>query len=325
MANYDYIKIKSHEKAITDIFQCIIIFITGLLSYINIESYYNEIRKLIFCIKKFFLKFNNYKAIKEGIHLILNNNFQNFDELIKKNFTENKKHCINAIKNEICKILLNDELYDLNNFALINKFMINMSNFVENQNNTTGLLNMKLFNIITNFANIYEKINIKNNNIKHDSQFKLFKKYYSKIVTNYVKRSESLEIYNQLYNTFSKDLNFNYLKYQSIKLFYLVSENYFNTVDEAALFKSWKYFVDLFDFLEKYGFRPNIEGGINEKEQFIIMSICLSIILENLKYKEFFKFKLKNYEEENDPYENLLLKTKEEDIKKNINSSMIYK
>ena len=325
MANYDYIKIKSHEKAITDIFQCIIIFITGLLSYINIESYYNEIRKLIFCIKKFFLKFNNYKAIKEGIHLILNNNFQNFDELIKKNFTENKKHCINAIKNEICKILLNDELYDLNNFALINKFMINMSNFVENQNNTTGLLNMKLFNIITNFANIYEKINIKNNNIKHDSQFKLFKKYYSKIVTNYVKRSESLEIYNQLYNTFSKDLNFNYLKYQSIKLFYLVSENFFNTVDEAALFKSWKYFVDLFDFLEKYGFRPNIEGGINEKEQFIIMSICLSIILENLKYKEFFKFKLKNYEEENDPYENLLLKTKEEDIKKNINSSMIYK
>ena len=37
-------------------------------------------------------------------------------------------------------------MIDLNNFALINKF--NMSNCIDNQNNTTGLLNMKLFNYI---------------------------------------------------------------------------------------------------------------------------------------------------------------------------------
>jgi hypothetical protein len=58
MANHDFIKIQSHEKAIIDIFKCIIIFITGLLSYIDIESYYTEIRKLLFCIKKFFIIFN---------------------------------------------------------------------------------------------------------------------------------------------------------------------------------------------------------------------------------------------------------------------------
>ena len=55
------------------------------------------------------------------------------------------KSSINAIKNEICKILLNAELYDLYNFALINKFMQNLFNFIENQNNSSGLLNINLF------------------------------------------------------------------------------------------------------------------------------------------------------------------------------------
>ena len=324
MANYDNIKTKSHEKVIIDIFQCIIIFITGLLSYINIESYYSEIRKLLFCIKKFFNKFNKYKAIGDEIYLILNNIFQNLDELNKNNYTENKKYCINVIKNEICKILLNAELYDLNNFSLINKFMNNLYNFIQNQNNTTGLLNIKLFNKITNFAIIYEKINIKNSKIKHDSQFKLFRNYFSKIIINYVQKSELLEIYKELYNIFSNDLNFNYLKYQFIKIFYLVSENYFNTIDEETLFKSWKYFIDLFDYLEKHE-NHHTETDINEKEQYIIMSLCLRIILENIKYKEFFKLKIKVNKDENNPYENLLLKTKEEEIKKNINSNLIYK
>ena len=329
IANYEIIKVEIHQKDIIDIFQCILIFMTGLLSYIEIESFYYDIRKFLFCLKKFCIKFSKIKSIGNEIHLILNNNLEHFDKLNEIKFTENKKYYINAIKNEICKILLNAELYDLYNFSLINKFMKNLFNFIENQNNSSGLLNIKLFKKIIDFAIIYEKINIKNNKIKHDSQFKSFRNFFSKIIINFVKKSESLEIYKELYNIFSNDLKFNYLKYQAIKLFYLVSENYFNTVDENTLVKSWKYFIDLFEYLEKnennINNYHNSENEINEKEEHIIMSICLRIIFENLKYKEFFRLKVKKNKDEIDPFENLLLKTKEEDIKNNINRSLIFK
>ena len=327
IVNYDNIKTKEHQKLIVDIFKCILIFTTGLLSYIKIESYLNEISKFLFCVKKFFIKFSKMDLIGDEIHLVLNEAIQNFDVLNEINFTEDKKHYINGIKTEICKILLNAELYDLNNFTLINQFMKNFLNFIEKQNNSSELLNINLFKKIIDFAQIYDKINIKNDKIKKDKQFKLFKNYFSKIIINFVKKSESLEIYTNLFNIFSNDLKFNYLKYQSIKLFYLVSENYFDNVDESTLFKSWKYFVDLFEYFEKKEnnkSHSNIENDINEKEEHIIMSICLRVIIENIKYKEFFKLKLNKTIDEIDLLENLLLKTKEEGIKKNINSSLIY-
>ena len=327
MANSDIIKTDQHKKIIIDIFQCILIFMNGMLSYIDIESYSNNICKFLFCLKKFFFKFSKVDMIGEEIHSKINNTLQNFENLIENNYTENKKYCINAIKNEICKILLNAELYDLNNFSLINKFMRNLDNFISNLKNSSGLLNMNLFKKIIDFAIIYDKINIKNNDIKHDPDFKLFRSFFSKIVVNFVKKSESLDIYIELYKIFSYDLKFNYLKYQSIRLFYIVSENFFNTVDENTLVKSWKYFIDLFEYFAKNENNSNIynsETAINEKEGQILMSICIRIFLENLKYKDFFKLKLNKYDE-TETSENLYLKTKEEDIKNNINKSIIYK
>ena len=295
--------------------------------HIDVESYSNNICKFLFCLKKFFVKFSKVIVIREEIHSKINNTLQNFENLIENNYTENKKYCISAIKNEICKILLNSELYDLNNFSLINKFMRNLDNFISNLKNSSGLLNMNLFKKIIDFAIIYDKINIKNNNIKHDPDFKLFRSFFSKIVVNFVKKSESLDIYMELYKIFSNDLKFNYLKYQSIRLFYIVSENFFNTVDENTLVKSWKYFIDLFEYFERNENNSNInnsEIAINEKEGHILMSICIRIFLENLKYKDFFKLKLNKYDEA-ETSENLYLKTKEEDIKNNINKSIIYK
>ena len=324
ITNSNIIKTDLHKKVIIDIFQCILIFMNGLLSYICIENYLDSLCKFLFCIKKFFVKFSKEDTIGNEIHFILNNTLQNFESLNENNYTENKKYCINAIKNEICKILLNAELYDLNNFSLINKFMKNLDIFIGSQKNSSGLLSINLFKKIIDFAIIYDKINIKNSDIKHDLEFKSFRNYFSKIIINFVNKSESLDIYTELYNIFSNDLKFNYLKYQSIKLFYLVSENYFNTVDENTLIKSWKYFIDLYEYFEKNENNHNSETSVNEKEEHIIMSICIRIFLENLKYKEFFKLKLNKYDS-TEPLENLLLKTKEEDIKNNINRSIIYK
>ena len=328
MANYDIIKIELYQKEIINIFQYILIFIIGLLTYIDIESFYNDIRKFLFCIKKFCIKFSKINSIGNEIHLLLNNTLQKIDSLNNNNYTENKRYYINTIKNEICKILLNYELYDLNNFSLINKFMQNLFYFIENQNHS-NLLNLTLFKKLIDFAIIYDKINIENNEIKHNSEFKTFRNYFSAIIINFVKKSGSLEIYKELYNIFSNDLKFNYLKYQSIKLFYLVSENYFNTVDENTLFNSWKYFIDLFEYLQKndnnIGSNHKSDNEINEKEMNIIMSICIRIIFENLKYKEFFRLKIKKNEVQIESIGNLLLKTKEEDIKNNINRSLIFK
>ena len=63
IANADNIKTKQHQKAIVDIFQCILIFITGLLSYIDIENYYNGIRNFLFCIKKVNTFLVNYQYL----------------------------------------------------------------------------------------------------------------------------------------------------------------------------------------------------------------------------------------------------------------------
>ena len=329
ITNYENIKTDTHKKNIIHIFQCILIFMTGILSHINIEFYLDEIRLLLFCIKKFIIKFSKFEGVGNEIHIILNNNLQNLKTLNENNFTENKKHYINVIRNEICKILLNVELYDLNNFSLINKFMTNLYNFIENSDTQTGLINLKLFKKIIDFAKILEKIDVKNNKIKHDTAFKLFRNQFSKIVVDFVKKSECLEIYTELFNIFSNDLKFNYLKYQSIKYFYLLSQYYFNTVDNVVLMKSWKYFIDLYEYFEKnsnIAHREN-DSDINQKEEYIIMSISLRIILETTIYKDFFKSNLKKNEENNEPMEEtlLLLKTKEEGIKKNIEGSLIYK
>ena len=328
ITNYKNIKTDAHKKNIIHIFQCILIFMTGILSYINIEFYLDEIRLFLFCIKKFIIKFSKFEGVGNEIHIILNNNLQNLKALNENNFTENKKHYINVIRNEICKILLNVELYDLNNFSLINKFMTNLYNFIENSDTQTGLINLKLFKKIIDFAMILEKIDVKNNKIKHDSSFKLFRNQFSKIIVDFVKKSECLEIYTELFNIFSNDLKFNYLKYQSIKYFYLLSQYYFNTVDNVALMKSWKYFIDLYEYFEKNNNIAHHENDsdINQKEEYIIMSISLRIILETTIYKDFFKSILKKNEENSETMETLLLlKTKEEGIKKNIEGSLIYK
>ena len=328
ITNYENIKTDAHKKNIIHIFQCILIYMTGILSHINIEFYLDEIRLLLFCIKKFIIKFSKFEGVGNEIHIILNNNLQNLKTLNENNFTENKKHYINVIRNEICKILLNVELYDLDNFSLINKFMTNLYNFIENNDTQTGLINLKLFKKIIDFAKILEKIDVKNNKIKHDSSFKLFRNQFSKIIVNFVKKSECLEIYTELFNIFSNDLKFNYLKYQSIKYFYLLSQYYFNTVDNVVLMKSWKYFIDLYEYFEKnsnFAHHEN-DSDINQKEEYIIMSISLRIILETTIYKDFFKSNLKKNEENNETMETLLLlKTKEEGIKKNIEGSLIYK
>jgi len=328
ITNYENIKTDAHKKNIIHIFQCILIFMTGVLSHINIEFYLYEIRLFLFCIKKFIIKFSKFEGVGNEIHIILNNNLQSLKTMNENNFTENKKHYINVVRNEICKILLNMELYDSNNFSLINKFMTNLYNFIENNDTQTGLINLKLFKKIIEFAMILEKINAKNDKIKHDSSFKLFRNQFSKIIVDFVKKSESLEIYTELFNIFSNDLKFNYLKYQSIKYFYLVSQYYFNTVDNVVLMKSWKYFIDLYEYFEKNNNIAHHENdsGINQKEEYIIMSISLRIILETTIYKDFFKWNLKKNEENNEPMETLLLlKTKEEGIKKNIEGSLIYK
>jgi len=309
ITNYENIKTDAHKKNIIHIFQCILIYMTGILSHINIEFYLDEIRLLLFCIKKFIIKFSKFEGVGNEIHIILNNNLQNLKTLNENNFTENKKHYINVIRNEICKILLNVELYDLDNFSLINKFMTNLYNFIENNDTQTGLINLKLFKKIIDFAKILEKIDVKNNKIKHDSSFKLFRNQFSKIIVNFVKKSECLEIYTELFNIFSNDLKFNYLKYQSIKYFYLLSQYYFNTVDNVVLMKSWKYFIDLYEYFEKnsnFAHHEN-DSDINQKEEYIIMSISLRIILETTIYKDFFKSNLKKNEENNETMETLLL------------------
>ena len=198
-----------------------------------------------------------------------------------------KKDKINSninFRNELLKLLLNTNLYDLNNYSSLTSFLKTFNeSFIKN---STGLLNMDFFIKVVNFSIVFEKINTsKVIEIKKNKEYKKFKKQFKECLDTFFSKSEIQNPYMYITQIFANDFNFNYKKYQFLKIFYLNSEKFFQKlVDNKTYILVWGYFVKLYETLQmktKY-------NEITQKEYQIIMAICIRIILEYSIVQDFY-------------------------------------
>ena len=199
------------------------------------------------------------------------------------NLTNEKLQNNIIIRNEILKLLLDTNLFNLNNYSSLSYFLkVFNDNF---SSNCTGLLNMEMFKKVVNFAIVFEQItNPKITDVKNNTEYKIFKKQFKECLDSFSELFEDTEPFIYIFEIFSSNIKLNYYKYQFLKIFYLNSEYFFQNVNKNLYLSTWKYFVELYEYyLSKKKFTE-----ITKREAQIIMALCLRIIFENPIVEDFY-------------------------------------
>ena len=89
---------------------------------------------------------------------------------------------------------------------------------------------MEVLSLIIGMGDFYHTVD---ETSKHDPKFKSLKKVYNELVRVFVSQHDFIAFYNEIFEVFGKDFNFNYKKYQFLKIFYLVSSFYYANIDET--------------------------------------------------------------------------------------------
>ena len=263
------------KEIVLNLFKNIINFIVKILQCINIEYYTEEIRYILFslekCIIKICKKIKMTNEMSESLkYLILFLTTQGIEKQNKK--IENFIY----IRNEICKFLLDIELYNLSNFYSIECFLFSLdSSLIKN---CYGLTSIEIFKKLMNFTTIYnQKILPQKDEIMHSKEYKSIKHELTNAIINYLSRCEKMQPFNEIFQLFSKEFEFDYKNYQFFKIFYISSEYFFEN-NNKNIISVYKYYIDLYEYLEQ-----NNSNSINDtikKEKNIIMALCLRIFLE---------------------------------------------
>ena len=146
---------------------------------------------------------------------------------------------------------------------------------------TKGLESMEVLSLIIGMGDFYHTVD---ETSKHDPKFKSLKKVYNELVRVFVSQHDFIAFYNEIFEVFGKDFNFNYKKYQFLKIFYLVSSFYYANIDETKKYQTNTYFIELY---EKYS-TINFNMPLTKKEIEIILSICVRIMFEYPDSENFF-------------------------------------
>ena len=138
---------------------------------------------------------------------------------------------------------------------------------------------MNYLNLILLFARYYDQVSIEGNSEvmrgKHD--FKQFKRSYNNLIVEYVEKIKNIQVYEEIYKIFSNDFIITYRRVQFIKLFYILSEFYYNNVSATKRHHTTKYFIQLYEcFINE----NNSSGLITEREKQIIEAIAIRIMFE---------------------------------------------
>lgn len=136
-----------------------------------------------------------------------------------------------------------------------------------------GLESMEVLSLIIGMGDFYHTVD---ENSKHNPKFKSLKKVYNEMVRVFVSQHDLIAFYNEIFEVFGGDFNFNYKKYQFLKIFYLISPFYYANIDEAQKIQTNTYFIELY---EKYS-TPLFNIPLMKKEIEIILSICVRIMFE---------------------------------------------
>ena len=264
------------KDIILKLFRNIVNFIVKIIESINIEYFTEEIRCILFslekCVFKVCKKIKMTKEMSESLKfLILYLTSQGTEK-------QNKKiEYFIYIRNEICKFLLEINLYDLSNFYPIECYLFSIkSSLIKNSN---GLTSLEIFKKLLNFTSIFQRnILPKKDEIMHSKEFKSIKYELSSVIINYLLKCDKIQPFNEILQSFSKEYEFNYKNYQFFKIFYLSSESFFGNTNNKNIIKTIKYFINLYEHLDKEeSFSANVTL---QKERYIIMALCLRIFLE---------------------------------------------
>ena len=291
---------------ILNIFSELIPYIQDLIYIVNVGFYEDEIRHILFALEKCVNKIcQKFRMCSEIGHQL--NNW------IKSLTTQDSQQIISYIKirNEISKFLLDTELYDLNEYSCI-EFFLSALNFCLNKR-PEGLVNMEILQKILSFTEIF-KLVTKQKNARRSRQFKSFKIEMVKLLITFLKKSQFNTPYVHIYQIITDNTPYDFRKYQLVKIFYLESQYYFDNIqNDKAYISTWKYFVNLFKFLQSC----NTFNEITQKQANILMAICLRIIIEYPIVGNFFKEnKYKNKKTE------LLLKKKQKNVRSTLEPSL---
>jgi hypothetical protein len=99
----------------------------------------------------------------------------------------------------------------------------------------------------------------------------------NKILITYFRKCGFIKPYERLMELLSDSMNYNFKKYQLLKIFYLESKYYFDNIQsEKSHVLTWKYFINLFRYLQAH---DSFED-ITQKQSYILMALALRIIIE---------------------------------------------
>ena len=281
ISNIDNICINNFENdriTVLNLFSYLIPYIQDLIFLLKIDYYESDIRLILFalekCVNKLCVKF---KMVNEIAHEL--NNW------IKSLTTEVSPYIKSYIKirNELCKFLLNPKLYNMKDYSSLEIFFVNLNNCINLR--PEGLMNMEIFYKILLFTGIYKTVT-KRKDIRKTREFKGYKLEMNKILITYFRKCGFIKPYERLIEILSDSMNYNFKKYQLLKIFYLESKYYFdNIASEKSHLLTWKYFINLFQYLQAH----ESFGDITQKQSYILMALSLRIIIEYPIIGNFFK------------------------------------
>ena len=280
--NVDNIKNDSHKDIILDIFVNIINYSNNIVNLICYDYYQKEIKRLLFAIEKCIIKICKKIKMDQKMNYSLGLWLLNLSSRRANKTNENLDNNI-IIRNEIIKLLLDTNLFNLNNYSSLSYFLkIFNDNF---QSNSEGLLNMEMFKKVVNFAVVFEQItNPKISDVKNNQEYKKFKRQFKDCLESFFENFDDTQPFIYIFEIFTSSIKLDYYKYQFFKIFYLNSEYFFQNVNKNLYLSSWKYFVELYEYyLSKKQFIK-----ITKREAQKIMALCLRIIFENPIVEDFY-------------------------------------
>ena len=278
--NIENMKEDKDKEIILNIFKNIINFLVLIIECINIEYFDEEIRNILFSLKKCTIKIcqkiKMEKEMSESLKFIIL-----FFTSKNKEMVDKRYEYFIFIRNEICKFLLDIELYDLSNFYTIECFLNALNSSLIRNN--YGLTSMDIFKKIMAFTSIYNQNTFpQKNEIMHTIGFKSIKHELNNVIINYLSKCDKIQPFNEIFYIFSKKYDFDYKSYQLFKIFYICSEYYLGNENNKKIIPILKYIIELYEYLEE-----RESDSINEtqqKEVYIIIALCLRIFLEyNIK------------------------------------------
>ena len=258
----------SDKIIVMNLFRNLINIMIKVFDEVNLNNFFNEIRCILFSLKKCVVEICQTKKIHqeiiENLKLLIN--------YLTSLESEKKENNYIFIRNEILKFLLNFDMYDLSNYSSMQYFFDSLNTSINI--NCYGLTSMDIFRKIILFTSLYNQ----EKKILHEESFKSMKHELNDTLISYLTKSDKIQPYNELFKLFSTKYDFDYKNYQYFKIFYLSSENFFSKENNKSILPVLKYFIDLYEYLSNTNFF-NMDNS-TKKEKYIIMAICLRFCLE---------------------------------------------